>query len=48
ESFSKWYYKRDPTHVAFYSQKTFSWMGNKYELEVHYDNECDFIIFKKK
>ena len=48
ESFSKWYYKRDPTHVAFYSQKTFSWMVDKFELEICHNNEIDFIIFKNK
>ncbi|MBN2508778.1 MAG: class I SAM-dependent methyltransferase [Spirochaetales bacterium] len=24
--FSKWYYKNDPTHVFFYSEKTFLWI----------------------
>ena len=48
ESFSKWYYKRDPTHIAFYGRKTFSWMAEKFKLEICHDNEFDFIIFKKK
>ena len=47
DSFSKWYYKRDPTHVGFYSQKTFSWIAGKFELKVCHDNKFDFIIFKK-
>ena len=48
ESFSKWYYKRDPTHVAFYGQKTFSWMAEKFELEICHNNKIDFIILQKK
>lgn len=27
EGFGDWYYHRDPTHVAFYSQRTFRWIG---------------------
>ena len=48
ESFGKWYYKRDPTHVAFYGQKTFSWMANKFEMEICHNNEFDFIVFQRK
>lgn len=25
--FSSWYYRKDPTHVVFYSQATFSWIA---------------------
>lgn len=25
--FDKWYYRRDPTHVAFYSKQTFAWIA---------------------
>ena len=27
EIFSQWYYKNDPTHICFYSQKTFNWIS---------------------
>lgn len=47
-TFRKWYYKRDPTHVVFYGQKTFSWMADKYEFHLCHNNQFDFIIFKKK
>ena len=47
DSFSKWYYKRDPTHVVFYNQATFSWVANKLKLKVCHNNDLDFIIFKK-
>ena len=47
ESFSKWYYKRDPTHIVFYSQKTFSWIAEKFKMKICYNNEIDFIILRK-
>ncbi len=28
ETFAKWYYRRDPTHIAFYSRRTFEWIAN--------------------
>jgi SAM-dependent methyltransferase len=34
EHFQNWHYRRDPTHVSFYSEKTFDWISNKYHLEV--------------
>lgn len=48
ESLSKWYYKRDPTHVAFYGQKTFSWIAEEFEMKICHNNKSNFIIFQKK
>jgi len=28
--FKSWYYRLDPTHVCFYSQKTFAWIQNHF------------------
>lgn len=28
--FQDWYYRRDPTHVVFYSQKTFYWIASHF------------------
>ena len=30
--FEQWYYRRDPTHVVFYSRKTFLWIATNYAL----------------
>lgn len=27
DAFARWHYKNDPTHVVFFSRKTFSWWG---------------------
>ena len=48
DSFGKWYYKRDPTHIAFYSQKTFLWMADELKMKVCHNNQFDFIIFQRK
>lgn len=30
--FANWYYRRDPTHVSFYSQKTFQWIQRHFRF----------------
>ncbi len=34
DEFCDWWYRRDPTHVAFYNQKTFDWLGEHLGLTV--------------
>ena len=45
--FSAWYYQRDPTHIAFYTSKTFEWLNKKFGLSIILDNGFDFALFKK-
>ena len=33
DSFSRWHYKNDPTHVAFYSRETFAWLARFWKSE---------------
>ena len=33
DKFETWYYRRDPTHVCFYSERTFEWLSDKFGLE---------------
>lgn len=47
EAFASWYYKRDPTHIAFYCPDTFSWIGRRYGFETVYEDDKDFIVMKK-
>ena len=46
KDFGQWYYRKDPTHVAFYKPKTFeviaSMMNWTYEIP-----ERDVVLFKK-
>ena len=34
--FASWYYQRDPTHIAFYTKQTMSWLGWKMGWEVEF------------
>jgi len=47
KSFSAWYYQRDPTHIAFYTSKTFEWLTKKFGLSIILDNGFDFALLKK-
>tara|TARA_B100000686_G_scaffold354507_1_gene465148 strand:+ start:2372 stop:3070 length:699 start_codon:yes stop_codon:yes gene_type:complete len=46
--FEKWYYKRDPTHIAFYTLETFEWIGQAFNMEIILNNERDFVIFRQR
>lgn len=46
ENFPSWYYKRDPTHIAFYATDTFKWLSEEYNAEIIFD-EGNTIIFRK-
>jgi len=48
ESFDNWYYKRDPTHIAFYSSNTFAWIADILEMDIIFNNEKDFIVLQMK
>jgi hypothetical protein len=34
EHFQDWYYRRDPTHVIFFSEKTMRWVARKFQLKL--------------
>ncbi|MBI5187005.1 MAG: class I SAM-dependent methyltransferase [Nitrospinae bacterium] len=34
--FPSWHYKKEPTHVCFYSQKTFQWLAERHELKLDF------------
>lgn len=34
ETFPNWHYRRDPTHVSFYSPKTFEWIANFFSMSL--------------
>ena len=47
EHFLDWWYRRDETHVAFYTEKSFEIIGKIYGLEVLYTNNKNYMIMKK-
>lgn len=48
ENLEKWWYTNDPTHVAFYNQKTFSYISNKYQLEIIHFKSPHIILKSSK
>ena len=47
ENFSGWYYKRDLTHVAFYTPKTFQWIADYLDAELIIP-QSGVVILRKK
>jgi len=45
-NFSKWPYRRDPTHICFYAQKTFLWIAKKEGLEAVFP--CQRVVLLKR
>ncbi len=43
--FSTWYYRRDPTHVCFYSCESFAWVAEAHQAEI-IRCEGDVIIMR--
>ncbi len=47
DNFRKWYYQRDPTHIVFYSSKTFEWLAKHFGLSIIFGNGFDFVLLQK-
>jgi hypothetical protein len=48
ESFGRWYYQRDPTHIAFYENDTFAWIARHHEMNIIFNNAKDFVVLQRK
>lgn len=46
--FCTWYYKMDPTHVSFYHEKTFHYIGEKFGYFIKYKDRDRVIILSKE
>lgn len=46
ERFKQWHYKNDPTHVCFFSEDTFRYLGQKYQYDVQFPTN-DVVLMKK-
>lgn len=47
KAFSTWHYKSDPTHVCFYSVKTFQWLAHHWQAQLEITAD-DVVIFMKQ
>ena len=46
QSFSRWHYKNDPTHICFYSKDTFKWLASQLNAELELIDK-DVIFLRK-
>lgn len=45
-AFSRWWYRRDPTHVSFYRPRTLHWLAGHYGWSLHRPSET-VALFRK-
>ena len=43
-NFEEWWYHSDPTHISFFSMKTFDWISGRYGLDIIFTNMKNLII----
>ncbi len=46
-SFKKWYYHQDPTHIVFFTAKTFSVLCKEFGVEFIADNGKNMVLLRK-
>ncbi len=47
EAFAEWYYKRDPTHVCFFSSTTIAWLATQWQATLTFEGTDAMLFFKK-
>lgn len=47
DNFSKWWYRRDPTHICFYSPRTFAWLESNFSLKVEFTDKHGICVLRK-
>lgn len=46
EAFAGWHYITDPTHVCFFSESTFRWLGKRWNTEPDFTGR-DVVLFRR-
>lgn len=46
-NFPDWWYRRDPTHITFYSLKTLSWIHKNLSLNLVYNDKVKVAVLQK-
>jgi hypothetical protein len=46
DTFADWWYHRDPTHLVFYSPRTFSWIAQRHSLNIL--ERCEGVVVFQK
>ncbi len=45
-SFENWWYISDPTHICFFSVRTFEWIAEEFGFKIVYNNFKNYIILR--
>ena len=48
DAFLSWWYRRDQTHIGFFTEKAFDVLCNKTNLSFVYTNHKNYFLFKKE
>jgi len=43
-----WWYKTDPTHIAFYNKRTFAWIASNFSFEIIYEDGEKYCLLRGK
>jgi hypothetical protein len=46
DTFASWHYKRDPTHVCFFSRTTIGWLADRWQAQLEFHGN-DVILIRK-
>lgn len=44
--FASWYYRRDPTHIAFYSHTSLRWLAGRHQCDIEFAGD-DIALLRK-
>lgn len=47
DEFLKWWYRRDITHISFFSKKSFEIIASRFNFKIINTNDQDVIVFQK-
>ena len=48
EAFKKWYYHQDPTHIVFFTAKTFKMLATYFDCDYIGDNGKNMVLLRKR
>lgn len=47
DNFNKWWYRQDPTHICFYSPRTFAWLVGSFNFKMEYTDDRSICVLRK-
>jgi hypothetical protein len=47
KDFADWYYIKDPTHVCFYTRKSFDFICLNFGFSIEYYDDKRVVVFRK-